>query len=162
MIEPFLKGLLQALSAAGPLETVKLVVSILGLLGLLGLVATLISMRASVCNQIYARWQALLFKYGDTAGAHQTLSEKRYEPGISRPAGHHIAVAYLNLFEEAFHYRNSRILIFWHLLPKPFWVSIENSMRKQFKQYPYLQSLWVAEHSSWSEDFNAFVRLKIL
>lgn len=162
MIEAFLQALFQALSNAGPLESAKFVISIFGLLGLLGLVATLISMRASVCNQIYSRWQALLFKYGDTAGAHQTLSETRYEPAKSRPPGHHIAVAYLNLFEEAYHYRNSRVLIFWHLLPKPFWASIENSMRKQFKQYPYLRSLWDAENSSWSEDFNAFVRLKIL
>ena len=158
----FLDALHQAL-LADPLEAVQIFISILGLMGLLGLVATLISMRASVCNQIYSRWQELLFKYGDTAGAHQTLSSTRYDPALSpRPVGHYIAVAYLNLFEEAFHYRNSRVLILWHLLPKPFWKSIKISMRKQFRQYLYLRSLWEAENSSWSDDFNAFVRREIL
>ncbi|CAI8786129.1 protein of unknown function [Methylocaldum szegediense] len=101
-------------------------------------------------NQIYSRWQSLLFEFGDTAGAHQTLSGSTYDAAKSPPIGHCLAVAYLNLFEEAYHYRNSRVLIFWHVLPKSFWASIKNSMCKQFSQYPYLRSLWEAECSSWS------------
>jgi len=148
---------------AAPLESVKLLVSVLGLLGLLGIIATLISMRVSVCNQIYSRWQSLVFKFGDTEGAYQALVSTRYVKGAAdRPPGHSIAVGYLNLFEEAFRYRNSRVLVFWHLLPSSFWMSIKNSMRKQFQQYPYLRSFWEAETTSWSEDFNELVRREIL
>jgi len=158
----FLERLCASLEAA-PLESVKLVISVLGLLGLLGIIATLVSMRVSVCNQIYSRWQALVFKFEDTAGAYQALIATTYVKGMAdRPPGHTIAVGYLNLFEEAFRYRNSRVLVLWHLLPRPFWTSIKNSMRKQFQQYPYLRSFWEAESNSWSEDFNEFIRREIL
>lgn len=155
-------SLAACLVAAGPLEKAKFVVSVLGLVSLIGIVAALISMRVTVCNQIYGRWQALLFQFAGTEGAHRFLRQNRDvadQPG--RSPAHFIAVAYLNLFEETFRHLESRLLVFRRVLPGPFWRSIENSMRKPFDRFLYLRTYWHAEKSSFSPDFNAYVRRRV-
>jgi len=154
---------LLAIQTADTLDQIKLAISLAGLLSLIGIVAALVSMRVTVCNQIYARWQSLLFKFADVADAHELLSTTAYSRGSGvRPKAHFIAVGYINLFEEAFRYRNSRLLFLWRVLPRPFWISIVNSMQKQFRNFSYLRTYWEAEQDSFSSDFNAFVRLHVL
>jgi len=154
-------SLLTCLSTAGPLEQAKFWISVASLLSLIGLIATLLSLRVTVCNQIYSRWQTLLFKFADTPGAHAYLTETEYRSDISRDKAHYIAVGYINLFEEVFRYHRSRVLLFVPLLPNDFWISIENSMSKQFQKYLYLRTLWKSEESSFSSDFNEYIRLSV-
>lgn len=145
------------------LETVKLVISTLGLLSLVGIFAALLSMRVNVCNQLYARWQSLLFKFADIDGAHDALAcEYIRGAASSRSKAHFIAVAYVNLFEEAYRYRHARFAFIWRVLPEPFWQSIVRSMTKQFANYLYLRSFWAAEKDSFSGDFNQFIEAEIL
>lgn len=92
----------------------------------------------NVCNQLYARWQA------------------------KRSRSHFIAVADVNLFEEAFRYHEARFALVWRVLPDPFWESIVKSMTKQFRNYLYLRTFWEREQDSFSEDFNAFIRATVL
>lgn len=143
------------------LEVVKLVISVVALASLIGIFAGLLSMRMSVCNQLYARWQSLLFKFADAEDAHVSLA-RPYARDLPRTKAHFIVVAYLNLFEEAFRYREARYAFAWHVLPEPFWQSIVKSMTKQFSNYRYLRSFWEQEQDSWSDDFNTFVRTKVL
>ncbi|ANQ85763.1 hypothetical protein dqs_2733 [Azoarcus olearius] len=143
------------------LEVVKLIISVVALASLIGIFAGLLSMRMTVCNQLYARWQSLLFKFADVEDAHTGLA-RPYARDLPRTKAHFIVVAYLNLFEEAFRYREARYAFAWHVLPEPFWQSIVKSMTKQFSNYRYLRSFWEQEQDSWSDDFNAFVRRQVL
>lgn len=156
-----LPSLPQCLTQAGPLEQARFVISVLGLVSLVGIIAALVSMRVTVCNQLYSRWQSLLFKFADTQGANEYLRFSEYRMEQTRPPAHYIAVAYMNLFEEAFRYRHARILVFWRVLPNAFWISIENSMKKQFTQFLYLRTFWQMEQSSFSADFNDYVRTSV-
>ncbi|MBN8492691.1 MAG: hypothetical protein J0M00_14855 [Burkholderiales bacterium] len=154
-----LPTLLASLSAAGPLEQAKFWISVVGLVSLVGILTALVSLRLTVCNQIYARWQSLIFKFADTEGAHAYLVATEYAPGADRPPAHYIAVGYMNLFEEAYRYHKAKMFIFFvPVLPNAFWYSIENSMKKQLRQFKYLRTYWQQERSSFSGDFNHHVQ----
>ena len=144
------------------LEAVKLIISLLGLVSLIGIFAALLSMRVNVCNQIYSRWQSLLFKFADADGAHEGLMSDYSRDLKSRTKAHFIATAYLNLFEEAYRYRHARFVFMWRVLPEPFWDSIVKSKTKQFTNYAYIRTLWQMEKASYSQDFNAFIQQEIL
>lgn len=144
------------------LEAIKLVISLVGLLSLIGIFAALLSMRVNVCNQIYARWQSLLFKFADIEGAYEGLTGEYTKDLTARKKAHFIAVAYVNLFEEAFRYRHARFAFVWRVLPEPFWNSIVNSMTKQFSTYRYLRTFWASEKDSFSQDFNEFIGTEVL
>lgn len=147
------------LAAAGPLEQAKFWISVAGLVSAVGILAALITMRLTVCNQIYARWQNLIFKFADTNGAHAYLVQTEYTPGADRPAAHYIAVGYMNLFEEAYRYHQAKMFLFFlPVLPNAFWNSIENSMKKQLRQFKYLRTYWQQERSSFSGDFNDYIQ----
>lgn len=144
------------------LELVKLVVSIISLMSLIGIFAAMLSMRVTVCNQLYARWQSLLFKFADVQDAHEELKLAYAKAQTNRTKAHFIAVAYVNLFEEAYRYRHARFACIWPILPAPFWDSIVKSMTKQFSNYLYLRTFWSTEQDSFSDDFNAFVQSDII
>lgn len=144
------------------LEIIKLVISLVALASLIGIFAGLLSMRVSVCNQLYARWQSLLFKFADIEGAHEALAQPYSRALSARPKAHFIVVAYLNLFEEAYRYSQARYAFAWRVLPEPFWQSIVKSMTKQFAHYRYLRSFWENEQDSYADDFNRFVRTQVL
>lgn len=144
------------------LELVKLVVSVISLISLIGIFAALLSMRVTVCNQLYARWQALLFKLADVVQEHATLKTAYTRDLPARTKAHYIAVAYINLFEEAYRYRHARFAFVWRVLPEPFWDSIVRSMTKQFASYLYFRTFWATEKDSFSDDFNAFVQADII
>lgn len=144
------------------LELVKLVISIISLISLIGIFAAMLSMRVAVCNQLYARWQSLLFKFADVQDAHENLTVAYTKAQKSRSKAHFIAVAYVNLFEEAYRYRHARFACIWPILPEPFWNSIVKSMTKQFSNYLYFRTFWVTEKDSFSDDFNAFVQAEII
>ncbi len=144
------------------LELVKLVVSIISLMSLIGIFAAMLSMRVTVCNQLYARWQSLLFKFADVQDAHEHLKLAYAKAQTNRTKAHFIAVAYVNLFEEAYRYRHARFACIWPILPEPFWESIVKSMTKQFSNYLYIRTFWSTEKDSFSDDFNAFVQSDII
>lgn len=134
---------------------------IINVVGVFGILLTMLGARASVCNQIYLRWQSLLFKTSDIKDAYNILATTAYEEG-KRSEAHYIAVGYLNLFEEAYRYHESKLLFFIPLLPKSFWISIRNSMKKHFKDWKYLRTFWHIERSSYSNDFNKFIEQEII
>lgn len=144
------------------MEWAKLVISAVSLISLVGIFAALLSMRVTVCNQLYARWQSLLFKFADVQNAHEALSVAYERKQSCRSQAHFIAVAYINLFEEAYRYRHARFAFIWWILPEPFWQSIVKSMTKQFSNYLYFRTFWAAEKDSFSEDFNAFVQAEVI
>lgn len=74
-------------------------------------------------------------------------------------AAHYIAVGYMNLFEEAYRYHQAKMFLFFlPVLPNAFWNSIENSMKKQLRQFKYLRTYWQEERSSFSGDFNHYIQ----
>lgn len=143
------------------LPLINIVVPFINIVGVLLIIVAALGARASVCSQIYSRWQSLLFKTSDIKDAYNTLATTAYEEG-KRSEAHYIAVGHLNLFEEAYLYRKSRFLIFGRLLPNRFWISIQISMKKHFKDWKYLRTFWQIERSSYSEDFNKFIEQEII
>ena len=154
--------LTQLVADKDKLEAIKLIISSIGLVSLIGIFAALLSMRVNVCNQLYARWQSLLFKFADADRAHETLTSRYTKDLAARTKAHFIAVAYVNLFEEAYRYRQARFAFIWRVLPEPFWDSIVKSMTKQFSNYTYLRTFWSSEQDSFSADFNQFIQAEVL
>jgi len=144
------------------LEAIKLLINIAALVSVVGIFSALLSMRVNVCNQLYARWQSLLFKFADADRAHETLLTPYSKDLTTRTKAHFIAVAYVNLFEEAYRYRQARFAFIWRVLPEPFWDSIVKSMTKQFSNYTYLRTFWRQEQNSFSADFNAFIQAEVI
>ena len=136
-------------------EAIKLLISVLALgfslVGLVSLVIFFFSTRASVCNQIYSRWQTLLLAQNEETEKY--LVETKYDKDTPHNKAHFIAITYLNLYEEAYFYHKSKILFFFPLLPETLWKSIQRSMTTQLTNLTYLRTMWDKRKESFSDDF---------
>jgi hypothetical protein len=137
--------------------------------GLVGTFAVLTSLRASAYGQIFSRFQGVLLKLADHPDLFDRMKTEAYTeaendpntPAVATNPHRFYANAIVNLYEEAFHLYNSRVLSVIDPLSADYWESLLGSMRAAF-QMKYVRTHWETRQAVFSPKFNTYVREEIL